>query len=26
VEGKGEISVKYESQHAGKLAKTAVLK
>jgi Zinc carboxypeptidase len=26
VEGKGEITVKYESRHAGKLAKTAVLK
>ena len=26
VEGKGEVMVKYESQHAGKLAKTAVLK
>jgi hypothetical protein len=26
VEGTGEIMVKYESQHAGKLAKTAVLK
>jgi hypothetical protein len=26
VEGKGEITVKYDSRHAGKLAKTAVLK